>query len=82
MNYVILIPVFNDWDCLDLLIPEIDKQLKNSKEEVQVLIINDGSTDKTAERLHAITDIKNIELINHTKNRGYGASIKKEPVLP
>ena len=66
MNYVILIPVFNDWDCLDLLIPEIDKQLKNSKEEVQVLIINDGSKDKS--KSIAATEETNIPLkVQRTK---------------
>jgi len=46
IKYVILIPCFNDWECLNLLIPKIDQALKNTNEEVDVLIINDGSTKK------------------------------------
>jgi len=68
MNYVILIPVFNDWDCLDLLIPEIDKQLKNSKEEVQVLIINDGSTKNRIVSKNKISYLKKVEVLNLKKN--------------
>ena len=28
-NFVILIPSYNDWDCLNVLIPKIDNILKN-----------------------------------------------------
>ena len=45
-KYVILIPSFNDWECLNLLVPKIDNTLKNINEEVSILIINDGSTKK------------------------------------
>ena len=46
IKYVILIPSFNDWECLNLLIPKIDQALKNTNENVDVLIVNDGSTKK------------------------------------
>ena len=47
IKYVILIPSFNDWECLNLLIPKINQILKNTNEEVDILIVNDGSTDNT-----------------------------------
>ena len=43
-NYVILIPSYNDWECLKILIPKIDDILINSNEEIELLIVNDGST--------------------------------------
>ena len=46
IKYVILIPSFNDWECLNLLIPKIDQALKDTNEHVDVLIVNDGSTKK------------------------------------
>ena len=46
IKYKILIPSFNDWECLNLLIPKIDQALKNTNENVDVLIVNDGSTKK------------------------------------
>ena len=45
-KYVILIPSFNDWECLNLLIPKINQILKNTNEEVDILIVNDVSTKK------------------------------------
>ena len=68
MNYVILIPIFNDWDCLDLLIPEIDQQLKNAKDSVSVLIINDGSTKKKIVSKKKISYLKKVEVLNLKKN--------------
>ena len=46
IKYVILIPSFNDWECLNLLIPKIDQALKNTEAEVNILVVNDGSTLK------------------------------------
>ena len=45
-KFVILIPSYNDWDCLDLLIPSIDQSLQNIKNEISILVVNDGSTIK------------------------------------
>ena len=75
-NICIIIPVYNEQDEIQKTINQISTHLETLNINYSIIVINDGSTDKTAERLHAITDIKNIELINHTKNRGYGASIK------
>ena len=46
LRYVVLIPNFNDWEPLNLLIPRIDQTLQNTKEEFSILIVNDGSTKK------------------------------------
>ena len=43
IKYVILIPCFNDWECLNILIPKIDQALRNTNENVNVLIVNDLS---------------------------------------
>ena len=45
-KYIILIPSFNDWDCLNLLIPKIDEAINKTKDEIEVLIVNDGSSEK------------------------------------
>ena len=68
IKYVILIPSFNDWECLNLLIPKIDQALKNTNEEVDVLIINDGSTKKNNLVFKKIVHLKKIEVLNLRKN--------------
>jgi len=67
-KYVILIPSFNDWECLNLLIPKIDQVLKNTNENVDVLIVNDGSTKKNNLVFKKMSNLKKIEVLNLRKN--------------
>jgi glycosyltransferase involved in cell wall biosynthesis len=68
IKYVILIPSFNDWECLNLLIPKIDQALKNTNENVDVLIVNDGSTKKNNLVFKKMSHLKKIEVLNLRKN--------------
>ena len=42
-KYIILIPIFNDWQSVFKLIENIDLQINN--EIIDILIINDASTE-------------------------------------
>ena len=68
IKYVILIPSFNDWECLNLLIPKIDHVLKNTNENVDVLIVNDGSTKKNNLVFKNMLHLKKIEVLNLRNN--------------
>ena len=68
IKYVILIPSFNDWECLNLLIPKIDQVLKNTNENVDVLIVNDGSTKKNNLVFKKMSHLKKIEVLNLRNN--------------
>ena len=68
IKYVILIPCFNDWECLNLLIPKIDQLLKNTNEEVNILIVNDGSTKKNNLVFEKISNLKKIKVLNLINN--------------
>ena len=67
-KYVILIPSFNDWECLNLLIPKIDQALQNTNENVDVLIVNDGSTKKNNLIFKKMPRLKKIEVLNLKNN--------------
>jgi len=67
-NYAIIIPSFNDWDCLNILIPKVDQVLKGRKEDVSILIVNDGSTKKNNLVFQDISYLKKIEVLNLKKN--------------
>ena len=68
IKYVILIPCFNDWESLNILIPKIDQALKNTNENVDVLIVNDGSTKKNNLIFTNISHLKKVEVINLRNN--------------
>ena len=67
-KYVILIPSFNDWECLNILIPKIDDSLNNITESVDLIIINDCSTTKNTMFFKNLINLKEIKIINLKQN--------------
>lgn len=65
----IVIPVYNEEETIHLL----EKELKNLPNNFEIIIVNDGSTDKTKEFLNNFDFVK---IINHSHNSGYGAALK------
>lgn len=66
MRLLIAIPVYNERQYVQQVLDKV-RQYHD-----QVLLIDDGSTDGTAEYLQGRTDIR---LIRHMKNQGYGQSL-------
>ena len=68
MNYSLIIPIYNEETTLEELLIQLNKLNNN----IEIIIVNDGSTDKTESIL------KNqglFKVINHLKNEGKGSSI-------
>ena len=70
----IVIPVYNEELALVETIQAVKDALKNVSEQHEIIVVNDGSKDKTRETLK---QIQNIHAINNAYNLGYGASLKK-----
>lgn len=74
---IIIIPAFNEEEninqCLDGLIIFLQKKLNEFKHEI--IVIDDGSTDKTVEKVLEYKS-DNIILLQHYKNKGLGASVQ------
>ncbi|OQX79593.1 MAG: hypothetical protein B6D56_06790 [Candidatus Omnitrophica bacterium 4484_70.1] len=74
-NLSIVIPVYNEEEAIGETVKFFENFVeKNPK--VEVIFINDGSTDKTVQILNTIQK-ENIKIISQPKNKGYGAAIKK-----
>ena len=74
-NLSIIIPVYNE----EKAIAETVKYFKTLLEEnpgIEIIFIDDGSTDNTRQILESIKDDQ-IKVITHDKNKGYGAAIKQ-----
>ncbi|HLO48383.1 MAG TPA: glycosyltransferase family 2 protein [Kamptonema sp.] len=71
--FSLILPVYNEEDGVATTLDRIQETLKSSECKYELLVVNDGSTDGTRDILQSRTDIKVIE---HNRNRGYGAALK------
>ena len=73
----VFLPAYNEEENIKKTILDIDKVLKEISSDYEILIINDGSIDKTGQIVKNLSkQNNNIRLINHSKNKGYGGAIK------
>lgn len=73
MALSVVIPVFNEEDSLIPTLDELHQVLSTAGYCYEIVVVDDGSSDRTAEILHQRTD---VQLLQHRRNRGYGAALK------
>jgi glycosyltransferase involved in cell wall biosynthesis len=77
MKLTIILPVLNEEAGIKQSISAILTKVTVFCPDVQLLIIDDGSTDKTAAILRQVQKKDNrIAVITHPKNAGYGAALR------
>ena len=72
-KYIILIPVFNDWQSVFKLIENIDLQINN--ETINIVIVNDASTESFDDNQKKFSKINSVKIINLIKNGGHRKAI-------
>jgi len=82
----VVIPAYNEEKKLPKTLNEIDKYLRNQnypsaglgQASYEIIVVNDGSKDKTAEAVKDLTPvIKNLKLIDNKENRGKGFVVRQ-----
>lgn len=71
-GFSLIIPAYNEEDAIRNIIDKCLIALNSLLKDYEIIVVNDGSTDRTAE----IAKEKGIKLLSHSHNRGYGASLK------
>jgi len=74
----VVIPAYNDETTITRLVQDTDCLLKEISSDYEIVVINDGSKDSTLSVLRDLTTkFKNLRLVNHEQNQGYGKTIKE-----
>ena len=74
----IIIPAYNEAKRLPITLIDIDRHLAKVDFSYEILVVNDGSTDTTAELVRRLEPlINNLKLIDNLENRGKGAVVKQ-----
>ena len=74
----VVIPAYNDAPTVARLIDDTDCLLNEICTDYEILCINDGSHDNTLTVLEErLMRMKNLRVINHPINHGYGRTIKE-----
>ena len=73
----IVIPSFNEEKRLPATLQRIAEYVRASGRTAEVLVVDDGSTDRTAEVVAGFrTQIENLRVISNGRNRGKGYSVR------
>jgi dolichyl-phosphate beta-glucosyltransferase len=74
----VIIPAYNEEKRLPKTLQSLDGYLRNQNYDYEILVVNDGSKDKTAEVAENLKlKIRNLKLINNKINQGKGAVVKQ-----
>jgi glycosyltransferase involved in cell wall biosynthesis len=69
----VIVPVFNEADYISQTIKSLNAILQKMDIEYEIVVVDDGSTDGSLEK---IPELKNLIVLKHRRNKGYGAAIK------
>ena len=70
-------PAYHDEKNLPILVPHVSKFLEEITDIFEIIIVEDGSPDKTGEVADSLAkEFPNVRVIHHHKNMGYGAALR------
>jgi len=75
MKLSIIIPVFNEEKTISEILKRVS-EVKIFGVKKQIIVVNDGSTDRTEDVISNLSTQLNIKIISYAKNQGKGAAIK------
>jgi len=78
MHLSVIVPAYNEEKRLAKTLIEIDKYLKTQKYDYEIVVVNDGSKDKTAQVAKDLQPkIANLNLIDNKENHGKGWVVRQ-----
>ena len=70
-------PAYNDAGTIASMVVTADRTLRDLTDDYEVIVVNDGSPDHTADVLADLqTRYSHLRVVTHKKNRGYGGALR------
>jgi len=78
MRLSVIIPAYNEENRLPKTLKAVDEYLQKQDYEYEILVVSDGSKDKTAEVVQDLeSHIKGLRLIDNKQNHGKGYAVRQ-----
>src|SRR5215471_18876323 len=77
LTYSFIIPAYNESERLAISLPKVLAYVDKSGLQAEIIVINDGSTDDTAEVVRRFARLHpDVRLLENPGNRGKGYSVR------
>jgi len=74
-NVIVALPAYNEAGAIGELLDEFKRVFEREKVKFTIIVVNDGSKDKTEEILKLYLQKLPLKIVNHPKNLGLGPAI-------
>ena len=74
-KFLIIIPIYNDWDSVHELVVRINKEIKSINHKISIIIINDSSNQKNNFELIPANNIQSVKILTLSQNIGHCKAI-------
>ena len=72
----VVLPTYNEEQVIASTVEQVMRELANLTRDFEVVVVNDGSTDRTGAVLSASQKLdKHLRILTHKRNQGYGATL-------
>ena len=75
-SITVSMPAYNDAENIEPMVEDVIQVLDGLVDEYEVIVVDDGSRDGTAERVKSLAQrYPQVRLVQHEVNQGYGAGV-------
>jgi len=72
----VVLPAYNEEQVIASTVEQVTRELANLTREFEVIVVNDGSTDRTGAILSTVQKLdRRIRVLTHERNQSYGAAL-------
>src|SRR5262249_1898119 len=71
-----VMPAFNEEESIEVAVANVRRALERHTSDSEIIVVDDGSTDRTAARLDEMDANGQLHVVHSPENRGYGWALR------